>query len=117
MAGTESDSASENPQEEQDMKTMFKPMMKEFKDLKQTVASLMDNSLACKLDVESDGKTSHRSHDKDADESSRGEAPSNSRKSSKNLLTEVVLELDITEKTGGARSTYGRRPQRQTTRG
>ena len=58
MAGTESDSASENPQDEQDMKTMFKSMMKEFKDLKQTVTSLMDNLLEGELDIESDGETS-----------------------------------------------------------
>ena len=64
MTGTESDSASKNPQEEQDMKTMFKSRMKEFKDLKQTVATLMDNSLEGVLNVENDGETSHRSHDK-----------------------------------------------------
>ena len=63
------------------MKTIFKSMMKEFKDLKQMVTSLMADWLEGKLDLESDCETSHRSHDQDADEI-RSEALSNSRKSS-----------------------------------
>ena len=95
MAGTESDSTTENPQEEQDMKAMFKSMMKEFKDYKQSVVTLMESSIDGEpdetiLNVESDGETSRHTH----------EAPSNSRTTSKNLLTEVVQELDISEKTG-----------------
>ena len=46
MAGTEDDPATESPQEdleEQDLKAMFMSMMKEFKELKQTVAALTDN--------------------------------------------------------------------------
>ena len=46
MAGTEDDPATESPQEgleEQDLKAMFMSMMKEFKELKQTVAVLTDN--------------------------------------------------------------------------
>ena len=69
MAGTKSDLVTENPQEKQDMKTMFKSMMKEFKYLKQTVVTLMDNLLEGKLDEESDAETSLQSHGKDADKS------------------------------------------------
>ena len=41
-------------------------MMEEFKDLKQTVVTLIDNSVEGELDEESDVETSHQSHDKDA---------------------------------------------------
>ena len=107
MAGTEDDPATESPQEgleEQDLKAMFMSMMKEFKELKQTVAVLTDNPFEEEQGdphsneyLESDGETSH---DKAAGESSKSEAPSKSRTTSKKLLTEVVQELDITEKTG-----------------
>ena len=107
MAGTEDDPATESPQEdleEQDLKAMFMSMMKELKELKQTVAVLTDNPFEEEQGdphsdeyLESDGETSH---DKAAGESSKSEAPSKSRTPSKKLLTEVVQELDITEKTG-----------------
>ena len=43
MAGGEDDPATENQQEEQGMKAMLMSMMKEFKELKQTLVALTDN--------------------------------------------------------------------------
>ncbi|XP_028415414.1 uncharacterized protein LOC114538436 [Dendronephthya gigantea] len=72
--------------------------MKEVKDLKQTVNTLINNPSDSEINLsESDGETPR---DKAADESSKSDTLIKTKTLSKNLLTEVVQELDITEKTG-----------------